>query len=346
MVSPTTKRVLAVIVAIFLLLCAGAGFYLYQASRPLPGPIPVAPESKPPDVFSLIPQDAPVLAYLDANALRTTQNSSLDALGALLLPTPQQDPDYTAFVKGTGFDYSRDLDRAAIAMWPSDFDAAANQAGSNPTLAIADGRFDQDRIKTYALRTGHALTHGSQTIYEVPGQPLVSVEFLSATRVAMASGKNATNLLTGSSHTSRDAASQALIDRVAGAPLFAVVRANRLPASIFSGLQNSPQLLALVRSIRAVTLAGQPQGNNLNLTLDAQCDSMKNALEIGTLLDGFRMIGTVALADPKQRGDLTKEQAAFLSTLLAKVKVSPHDTWIRLSIALTPQMLAAATSSH
>jgi hypothetical protein len=345
-VSPTTKGVLAVVVVIFLLLSAGAGFYLYRASRPLPAPIPVAPESKPPDLFSLIPQDAPALAYLDANALRTTQNSSLDALAALLLPTPQQDPDYTAFVKGTGFDYSRDLDRAVIAMWPSDFGAAANEAGNNPTLAIADGRFDQDRIKLYALRTGHAVTRGSQTIYEVPGQPLLSFEFLSATRVALASGKNATNLLTDSSNASRRVATQSLVDRVAGAPLFAVVRANRLPGSIFASFQNSPQLLALARSIQAITLAGQPQGNNLNLTLDAQSDSMKNALEIGTLLDGFRMIGAVALSDPKQRGALTKEQAAFLSTLLAKAEVAPRDNWVRLHIALTPQMLAGATSSH
>jgi hypothetical protein len=345
-VSPTTKRVLAVVVVIFLLLCAGAGFYLYRASRPLRAPVPVAPESKPPDIFSLIPPDAPAVVYLDANALRTTQNSSLDALGALLLPTPQQDPDYTAFVKGTGFDYSRDLERAVIAVWPSDFGAAANQAGDNPTLAIADGRFDQDRIKLYALRTGHVVTRGPQTIYEVPGQPLISFEFLSATRVAMASGKNATNQLTGSAHASRGAASQSLVDRVAGAPLFAVVRASRLPESIFASFQNSPQLLALARSIQALTLAGQPQGNNLNLTLDAQCDSMKDALAIGTLLDGFRMIGAVALSDPKQRGTLTKQQATFLSTLLAKVNVAPHENWVRLSIALTPQMLAGATSSH
>lgn len=344
--SPTTKRALAVVAVIFLLLGAGAGVYLYRASRPLPGPIPVAPESKPPDVFSLIPQEAPVLIYLDANALRTTQNSSLDALGSLLLPTPQQDPDYTAFVKATGFDYSRDLDRAAIAMWPSDFGAAANEAGDNPTLAIADGHFDQERVKAYALQTGHAVTHGSQTIYEIPGQPPVSFEFLSATRVAMASGKKATSLLAASPHAPHDAAMKALVDRVAGAPLFAVVRANGLPASIDAGFQNSPQLLSLARSVQAITLAGQPQGNNLSLTVDGQCDSMKNALEIGTLLDGFRMIGAVALNDPKERGTMTKQQAAFLSTLLAKVKVAPHDNWVRLNIALTPQMLAGATSSH
>jgi hypothetical protein len=267
-------------------------------------------------------------------------------IGQVVLPTPQQDPDYTEFVRNTGFDYSRDLDHAAIAIWPASLDAAANATGDNRTLAIADGQFDQARIKAYALRTGQAMTRGRQTVYEVPGNPPVSFEFLSATRVAMASGKSASDLLTGSSSSPRDPTMQARIDRVAGAALFAVARTDNLPESVYTSFKNSPQLLSLARSVQAITLAGQPQGDNLALTLDSECDSMKNALEIGTLLDGFRMIGSVALNDPKERGQMTKEQAAFLSALLAKVKVSPQDKWVRLSIILTPQMLAGKPAPH
>jgi hypothetical protein len=345
--SPRTKKTLIAVAVIIALVGLGAGFYLYRASRPLAGPV----AGRSPDVFSQIASDAPLVAYLDAAALRTTQNSSLQAIGQVVLPTPQQDPDYTEFVRNTGFDYTRDLDHAAIAMWPAEFGAAANAAGDNPTLAIADGRFDQDRIEAYAIHVGgHAATHGSLTIYEVPGNPPMSFEFLSATRVAMASGKDSTGLLTASSSTSssppRDPAMQARIDRVAGAPLFAVARTDHLPDSIYASFKNSAQLLTLARSIQAITLAGQPQGDDLAVTLDAECDSMKNALEIGTLLDGFRMIGSVALNDPKERGQMTKEQAAFLSTLLAKVKVTPQDKWVRLSIALTPQMLAGKAAPH
>jgi hypothetical protein len=267
-------------------------------------------------------------------------------IGQVVLPTPQQDPDYTEFVRNTGFDYSRDLDHAAIAMWPDSLDAAANATGDNRTLAIADGRFDQARIKAYALRTGRAITRGRQTIYEVPGNPPVSFELLSATRVAMASGKGASDLLTGSQSSQRDPTMQAQIDRVAGAAVFAVARTDHLPDSIYASFKNSPQLLTLARSVQAITVAGQPQGDSLALTLDGECDSMKNALEIGTLLDGFRMIGSVALNDPKERGQMTKEQAAFLSALLAKVKVSPQDKWVRLSIILTPQMLAGKPAPH
>ena len=345
MPSSTTKKVLIAAVVILLLGGAGVGIYLYRVSRPLEAPAAVS--GPPSGVLSLIPSNAPVVAFLDAQALRSTQNSSLQAIGSIMLPTAQQDPDYTQFVKNTGFDYSRDLDRAAIAMWPTELGAAANAAGENRTLAIADGRFDQQRIEAYALHAGgHAIKRGAATIYEVPGKPLVSFEFLSATRVAMASGKNATDLLTTPARSPRDPEMQARIDRVAAAPVFAVARTDHLPDSFYADFKDSPQLLGYIRSIQALTLAGQPQGNDLDVTLDGECDSMKNAIEIGTLLNGFRMMGSVALKDPKERGNMTKQQADFLSALLAKVKVSPQDRWVRLSIALTPKMLAGAATSH
>jgi hypothetical protein len=340
--SAKAKKALIAIILIAAIGLLAGGVCLYRASRPLAGPV----SGKSPDVFSLIPADAPVVVYLDAKTLRTTQSSSLTAIGQLLLPSSQQDPDYSEFVRNTGFDYSRDLDRAAIAIWPTAPDAAASASGDNRTLAIADGRFDAARIKAYALRTGQTAHHGSDTIYEVPGSPPVSFEFLSAGRVAMASGKSASELLPSTSSTARDPAMQARIDRVAGAPVFALARADKLPNSLYASFNNSPQLLRLVRSIQAISLAGQPQGDNLALTLDTECDSMKNALELGTLLDGFRMIGSVALKDPKEQGQLTKEQAGFLSLLLAKVSVTPQDRFVRLSIALTPEMLAGKPAPH
>jgi len=343
--SSRTKIILLAVIVLVLLLGGSGAVYLYRKSRPLSATAPLA--GPPPDVLTLIPSDAPVVAYLDAETLRKAQNSSLQAIGQIVLPTPQQDPDYTRFVEGTGFDYARDLDHAAIAIWPTSLDPSATSTGQNQALAIADGRFDQQRIEDYAVRVGgHAIHRGGVTIYEVPGNPLVSFEFLSATRVAMASGKDATDLLTDRPSAPRDPAMQARIDRVAGAPLFAVARTGQLPNSIYAGFKNSPQLLSLVRSIQAITLAGQPQADNLDLTLDAECDSMTNAIEIGTLLDGFRMMGSVALKDPKERGQMTKAQADFASELLSKAKVIPQDNWVRLSIALTPKMLAASTSSH
>ncbi|HXO04669.1 MAG TPA: hypothetical protein VN884_03445, partial [Candidatus Sulfotelmatobacter sp.] len=82
-------------------------------------------------------------------------------------------------------------------------------------------------------------------------------------------------------------------------------------------------------------------GNSMNLALDAESDSMKNAFEISTLLDTFRMVGSMALHDPKMRGQMTRQQAAFLAALLAQTKVAHQDKWVRLSLQITPEMLGA-----
>jgi hypothetical protein len=79
----------------------------------------------------------------------------------------------------------------------------------------------------------------------------------------------------------------------------------------------------------------------MDLALDAECDSMKNAFEISTLLDTFRMVGSMALHDPKMRGQMTRQQAAFLAALLAQTKVAHQDKWVRLSLQITPEMLGA-----
>ena len=133
---------------------------------------------------------------------------------------PTTDRDYADFVRGTGFDYTRDLDKAAIAFWPASHMAPPNIF--DRVVAIADGRFDQPKIKAYALRTGHVVASGSDSTYDVPGNPPVAFEFLSPTRIILASGKNPASLLGPFKPGPRDPAIQALIDRVAAAPVFAV----------------------------------------------------------------------------------------------------------------------------
>ncbi len=138
------------------------------------------------------------------------------------------------------------------------------------------------------------------------------------------------------------------IQRVAGAPVFAVARTDTLPKTFYDDFKNAPQLESLARSVKGLTLAGQPQtnGDGIDLALDAECDSMKNALEIATLIDGFRVFGTMALADPKTRRQMTAEQAAFLTALANQVKVTHQDRWVRLTLGVTPKMLGSPNSPH
>ena len=101
--------------------------------------------------------------------------------------------------------------------------------------------------------------HGAPSIYEVPGDPPVSFKFLSTTRMALASGKNADKLLAAPSSPARDPAMQENVDRVAGAPIFALVAVDHLSKDFYANFKNVPQLERLARSVESLTLAGQPR---------------------------------------------------------------------------------------
>lgn len=336
------KRALLAVAVLLILAAAAAGFYLYRMRRPLP-PTSAGP---PPDVVAELPQNVPVIACVDFAALRRLRNSPLAAALGLAAPAPAADKDYRDFVRDTGFDYARDLDKAAVALWPVSLPGPSGGIGENRMLAVAEGQFDQGKIQAYALRTGKAEIHGPHTIYAIPGNPPTFLEFLSPTRLAIASGTNSENLLPLPDSPARDPEMQARIERVAGAPIFAVARTNRLPNRFYAPFHNSPQLEQLARSIRGMTLAGEPDGDAIQTTLDAESDSIKDALEIATLLDGFRMVGSMALADPNTHGPMTKQQAAFLAALLRRTKVTPQDRWVRLSLNITPAMLAVGSAGH
>jgi hypothetical protein len=337
----STTRALVAVAAIVCVAGASLGFYVYRRHLPFPS----ASRGPAPNLLSQLPTDAPVIGYIDVAALRKLRSSPLAAILGLTSPGPQSDRDYAEFVRETGFDYSRDLDRVGIALWPQNLAVPAASIGENRILAIADGRFDEQEIKAYALRTGKPITRGTQTYYEVPGNPPVSFVFLSIERIAIASGKNADDLLAESSSGTRDPAMQARITRVAGAPIFAAARTDNLPASLYANFANAPQLERLARSVRGISLAGQPEGNKIKIALDAECDSMANALQLAALLDIARMGASVVLNDPKTRRQMTRAQAAFLSALINQVKVSHQDKWVRLTLDITPEMLGTPPTS-
>jgi hypothetical protein len=131
------------------------------------------------------------------------------------------------------------------------------------------------------------------------------------------------------------------LDRVAGAPIFAVARTDNLPPSFYANFANAPQLEKLARSVRGLSLAGKPVGNDIAAALDAECDTAKDAFEISTLLDGFRMLGSMALPDPKTLRQMTRDQAAFVRALIRELKITREDRWVRLRLDITPQMLGA-----
>lgn len=340
----STKRALIAVTAILCAALIAGVLYVHQGRRPLPPP--AASKAPAPTILDELPADAPAIAYIDVAALRKLQSSPLTGLLGLTGTDPSGDQpvdrDYAQFVRATGFDYTRDLDQTALAFWPSDLSPAANEAGHNPSLAIADGRFDEQKIVAYALRVhGREEATGGRQRYIVPGNPPVAFEFLSPTRIAIASGKHPEALLNLPARSAPDPALQARIKQVAGAPMFGVARTDQLPASFYADFKGSPQLEHFVRSVQGLSLSGQPEGDRIRLALDVECDSMTSAIEISTLLDGFRLVGAMTLSDPnfRRQAEMTPEQAAFLGAAIKGAKVSHQDRWVRIGLNVTPEML-------
>jgi hypothetical protein len=338
----SAKRATLVIPVLVCAAATGAAVLIYRWHRPMQ----TANAGTVPEILHQLPGDATVVAYIDVAVLRKLHDSPLAAMLGLVGENPSEDRDYQNFVRDTGFDYTRDLDRVAIAFWPSNLDTAQD-GENNRTLAIADGRFDQAKIKAYALRTGKSVTVARRSLYLVPGNPPVALEFLSATRISLASGPAAEHILpvAAANPAPFDTPTQERIERVSGAPVFAVARTDKLPPSFYDSLRSVPQLQALARSVQALMLAGQPEGDAIDLTLDAECDSMTAAAELSTVVDGLRLFGSMALADPKTRRQMTKQQVAFLSALLNQAKLSHDDRWVRLRLDLTPAMMGQLSSS-
>lgn len=346
----STKRALMAVAILVCLLVAGVVLALYRLHRSSPlRPIGVISfVAKPtPDILSQLPAQAPLIAYADVTALRNLPDSPLKALLGLAQNDANADREYKAFVRDTGFDYTRDLDKVSISYWPSSLAAGTVGITQNRALAIADGRFDPPKIKAYALRSGKVVTRGPQSVYEIPGDPPVAFAFLSPTRIALASGRNAVGLLpesNSSAPSAREPVMEALIHRVSAAPLFAVLRTDALPNTFYSSLSNSPQLAQFARSVKDLSLASAPQGNAWDVAVDAECDSIRSAFEIATLLETSRMFGSMALNDPKTRAQMTKEQAEVLAALLREAKVTHEGVWVRVHFGITAEMMRLAAS--
>ena len=268
----TTKRAL-VAVAILAVLLALVGVYALhslRSHRAEPASTPSAPVVATPahtsDVLSLLPSGAPVLAFADVATLRASPFAAdLQALE----PAPDEDKDYRDFVRETGFDYSRDLDRFALDAWIDANKRLPNGAPRVSLIAVADGKFDRAKISAYALRSGGKATrHGDIDVYEVPsnipGEKL-TFAFLSATRIALAQGANLDPVLAKDGSASLDSATRERIARVSGSTIFAVAQTNDLSKIIAIPGIESGQLNRILSSIRGLSLDGHPDVGDLAL---------------------------------------------------------------------------------
>lgn len=328
----TARRFMVVLLC--LAAVVGAFFYFHYLHRG-----PNARGGSPiPALVDLAPPNSDLLLYVDFIALRASP--FLKELTAVAPPVTI-DRDYAAFVRATGFDYTRDLDRVLLAIGPG-------TPGSR--VVVAEGRFDAAKIRAYALRLGKLEQGNRAEVYVVPGDTFggaVSMVFLAPDRIALAENADVTRVFAPKATLAgSDADMRARIARVAGAPVFGIGKVGVVPENFSVGGLRSEQLANLVRSVRWVTVAARPDGNRLRLLADGECGTAENAEQLAGTLDGLRLLGEASLADPKTRQRMQPQAAQALDALLRSAQISREGRRVRLLFELTLEMLRAATAQE
>jgi hypothetical protein len=292
-----------------------------------------------PNLLELAPADSTVIAYAD---LATLRNSPLvQHLASMAQPT-SVDKDYADFMRSTGFDYQRDLDRMIFASRP---------APSTQTLVFAEGRFDHARIEQYALRSGNLENQNGHPVYVMPSGAAgkhVSIAFLADNRIDLSDGGDLSIVFAPHSESQLDPMLRERVSRVAGSPLFAVAKTPPSPAANSSGPGQAPApavpMSAPFASLRWVNFAARPDGSAVLLSVEGECSDPEAAQKIATSLEFVRGMVHGGLADPKSRGQMKPETAAAADRLLQAVRVTTEAERVRMLLTITPDMLSAPAS--
>jgi len=345
---------LAFVLALFALIVAAAAYLYLRAPAEYTGPVP--------ELVAFAPHQAEWVIFADLAAWRASP--MLKHLQKLA-PEAQESAEYREFVNATGFDYSRDLDRMAVALIP-DSQPGHVQPNFQP-LAIADGRFSRPRITSHVLKNGSRETHDGQELLVVRGAASSSrsgsgdtlLTFLSDRRVALAdAGTNPRQLqqareriLAAAQPMSASASLTPLAERAArvtGAPFFAVGRADAIQ-ELGGQLKGDNPMIAqaaqVLSTVKWITVAARPEQDHVRISILGECESAWQATQLGLLLDGLRLLAQSAMQDPNTRKRLNARELELLETTLASTRVERRSNIVELRLEVSADALALAAAS-
>ncbi|HYL85653.1 MAG TPA: hypothetical protein VE263_15585 [Candidatus Angelobacter sp.] len=295
------------------------------------------------DLLAMMPADASAVVFVNLSELRAAP--FLAQLYAWA-PKPQADPDYLQFVKDTGFDYERDLDRLALAI-------VKHGQQSSTLFVIADGRFDKAKISAFASKTGTVSTIGARELFSVPasdGAKRIAFTFLRNGRIALGDGPELAGLLNAKNRSAGSADWRPRFERLAGSPVFAVIRqdaaiGDALVAQAPSGLR-SPQLSTLLDQLQWITIAGKPQNDRLQIVAEGESTAETTTRQLADVLNGVLILAEAGLNDAKTRQQLDPAARAAYLELVKSANVDKIDRGdtksVRLAFEITPAFLESS----
>jgi hypothetical protein len=307
-------------------LLAGTLFYLSSPRGK------TANASPAPGLLSALPAGAPTLIYLDLAAVRASSfYQHRPDKGPIAVPNRE----YADFVGQTGFDFEKDLDRVLFASWP------ASGNGQRKNMVIAEGRFDRAKIRDYATREGKLDRQQGHDVFLFPAKDRMgssSVTFLDEHRIAIVAGESIAPLLAGHGDDPSSDPARERAARLDGAAAFVITRVPPVPDNFAPGGAQSTQLASLARSVQWITLAARPEGDNLHISLEGECDNSTNALQLKSTLEILRMFGRAGLDSSKTRQSMDPATLTMLQTLLTNAEVTQAAERVRILVEITPDV--------
>jgi hypothetical protein len=345
-----SRKSLAIIFASLAILCAAIFAYRHWRAKDA---LSVRLE-----MLGQLPADTDAIFFLDFDTLRSSP-----FLAQILAWAPQssQDPDYAQFVKETGFDYERDLDRIAIAISPAG-------AGSNYFLE-AEGRFDRKKIEAYVGKYGKLQNVSGRMFFGVPlgsatssnstagnstagnSKPgnsgkTVYLTFLREDRVALSSTPLALTVSAPQKISSEEWREH--FRRLAGAPIFGIFfqESSLLNyAQQTTGGYRSPQLAALLAQLEWLTIAAKPEGDVMRVVADGESSSETVVRQLQEMLGGIALLARAGLNEPRTRKDVDPQVREAMVGLLDSADIQKMDRGtsksVRVSFIVTPKLLEA-----
>ena len=277
-------------------------------------------------LFRSLPADNSGLAYLNVERLRASP-----ALAPLLRQRVDPDPDYAAFVRQTGFDYARDLDAAAVCYLP------------DRVYVVAQGRFDQQRLRQYALsQSGSCQGETLDRPCRMPASsPQRRISFLmpSAQLLALATAADPDAVLGLQSRTGPGAESLAreAKQQAPASILWVTATPDSILQTLGPGGASSPQremIAKVLAPARRLYFFVADRPPNLELSLLADCAGAEQAKQMQSLLRGLHDLAGVLLWGARgeaSTGDWQK--------VLASVVMRQEQNKVRAAWTLEPAVL-------
>lgn len=297
------------------------------------------------ELLRLLPAESNAIFYTDLQELRSS--GFLKEIFSWA-PRPPIDADYAEFLRSTGFDYERDLDRMAIAVQKSVSDTML--------FAVTEGHFDRPKITAYAAKSGSSEKLGGHEIFSVPvntGSRQIKFTFLRDDQIALTNGPNLAPYLVPAEKNPDTEDWQMRFDRLAGSPIFVVIRQDAGTAQALSrqapGGWRSPQLSALFEQLQWISIAAKPDSSGLRVVSEGECASEKVTRQLADLLTGIVLLAEGGLSDSKTRQQMDPQAREAYLELLKSAEVTRIDRGstksVRVVLSVTPKLLAIAGRS-